>query len=393
MRTFLHVIHYPVFGGPQNQALRLASPLRERGWETVVVLPDEPGNAAERLRAAGIEVVTMPLHRLRAAPDVAIQARFLAGFVPEVRALQRLIRERAAQLVVVTGLTNSHAGIAARRERVPVTWQLVDTRPPMALRRVLMPLVVRLADSLMTTGREVARVHPGALAMGERLVTFFPPVDTGEFRPDAERRRTARAELGVPAEAFVVGAVGNLNPQKGHQYLLRAMARVQRRVPGAELRILGASTPTQIRYERELRREAKQLGIGEPGVVFRDPRTRVAELLPAFDVLALTAVPRSEGIPTVVLEAMACGVPVVATDAGAVREAIEQGVTGFVVRPLDVGAIAHALVRLAEQPGLRASMGVAGRARAEADFGLESCADAHVRAFEIAVARRAHTGR
>jgi glycosyltransferase involved in cell wall biosynthesis len=84
---------------------------------------------------------------------------------------------------------------------------------------------------------------------------------------------------------------------------------------------------------------------------------------------------------------------VVATGVGAVREAVEQRVTGFVVRPLDVRAVAHAVVRLAEEPGLRASMGAAGRARAEADFGLEACVDAHVRAFEIAVARRVRAGR
>ncbi len=69
-RRYLFVIHYPVFGGPHNQALRLAGPLAASGWETVVLLPDEPGNSADRLRDAGIEVVTAPLSRIRATADV-----------------------------------------------------------------------------------------------------------------------------------------------------------------------------------------------------------------------------------------------------------------------------------------------------------------------------------
>ena len=77
MRCFLFVIHYAQYGGPHNQALRLAGPLRERGWETVVLLPDEEGNAAERLRAAGVETLTVPLGRIRAtrSPEPHLRLR------------------------------------------------------------------------------------------------------------------------------------------------------------------------------------------------------------------------------------------------------------------------------------------------------------------------------
>ena len=83
LKRVLFVIHFPVFGGPHNQALRLAHPLLARGWDTVVVLPAEPGNAAERLRAAGVEVVTMPLHRLRASTNPQLLLGLLAGVAPE----------------------------------------------------------------------------------------------------------------------------------------------------------------------------------------------------------------------------------------------------------------------------------------------------------------------
>ncbi|MCC6387972.1 MAG: glycosyltransferase [Dehalococcoidia bacterium] len=390
MKRFLHVIHYPVFGGPTNQALRLAAPLRELGWETLVLLPDEPGNSVERLRAAGVETVTLPLHRLRATPDPRVQARFAGAFADEVRAIRGLIRERGIDLVLVTGLTNPHAGFAARREGTAVTWQLVDTRPPMAMRRALMPVVTRLADSLMTTGREVARVHPGALGFGRRLVPFFPPVDLDAFADSAAKRDAARAEMGIAPDAFVVGTVGNINAQKGHEYLLRAAARAREHVPNLALRILGARTPTQARYEARLRREARLLGF-DPGVVFVEPGPRVPALLPAFDLFVLTSVPRSEGIPTAVLEAMAAGLAVVTTDVGAVREAVTPD-TGIVVPALRPDAIAAAIGALAGDGGRREGMAAAGRARALGAFSARQSAEAHVRAFGIAMERAARRG-
>lgn len=382
MRKFLHVIHYPVFGGPTNQALRLAAPLRDLGWETLVLLPDEPGNSVARLRDGGVETVTLPLHRLRATPDPRVQGRFLAGFVPEVRAIRALLRERSIDLVLVTGLTNPHAGFAARAEHLPVTWQLVDTRPPMLMRRAFMPLVSHLADSLMTTGREVARVHPGALGFRDRLVPFFPPVDLAAFADAPLRREAARAQLAIPHGAVVVGTVGNLNPQKGHEYLIRAAARVRERIPNLALRILGAHTPTQSSYEHRLRREAALLGF-DPAAVFVDPGPRVPELLPAFDLFALTSVPRSEGIPTAILEAMAAGIPVVATAVGAVRDAVTPE-TGIVVPPLDVPAIVAAISALTRDTDRRVSLGAAARDVAHVRFSSQRSATEHVRAFDAA---------
>ena len=83
----LAVIHYPFFGGPHNQALRLARPLRSRNVETTVVLPRDEGNAQARLRAAGVDVIECPLSRLRAQLSPAIQVRYAHSFAADVRRL------------------------------------------------------------------------------------------------------------------------------------------------------------------------------------------------------------------------------------------------------------------------------------------------------------------
>jgi glycosyltransferase involved in cell wall biosynthesis len=385
----LYVINGAVFGGAHNQAVRLTPLLGERGWDTVVVLPDEQGDALGRLRANGIDVVTVPLDRLRMTPDVRSQARLLSRFRAQVSNLSRLLRERQADIAQLPGVTSPQSAVAARTEGVAVVWQLLDTRPPQLLRRAAMPVVRRLADVVMTTGVEVARHYPGTSALGDRWVPFVPPVDPAEFRPDDARRLSSRAVLGVDAAQAVIGTVGNRNPQKGHEYLIRAMSMVRDRHPEAVLRARGNTSPVHSAYEAKLQRELGAAGLDATSLDRVDDGMGVAGTLPGFDIFVLSSVPRSEGLPTAIVEAMACGLPVVATDVGGVRELVDDGKTGYVVPPRDHQAIGTAISRLLADPELRSAFGRRARQRMEQRWSLDSCVDAHLRAYEIALAHHA----
>jgi glycosyltransferase involved in cell wall biosynthesis len=389
-RRLLGVVHGPVFGGGLNEFVQLRGPFQRRGWETSVVVPVE-GDAADRLRGQGVETVTIPLHRLRATPDPRIQARFLAGFAPEVRALRKLIRARGIDLVQAHGDTNPHAAIAGHLEGVAVVWYLYDTRTPVLLRRMTMPLVTRLADSVITTGQALAGAYPGVEKLGERHVVVFPPVDAERFRPDETARRSARAELGVPDDAFVIGAVGNRNPSKGYEWLVRALARARQNEPSLHARVLGAPSPAHAAHESSILGEAAALGL-EGAFTVRDAGTRVPALMPGFDALVLSSVPRSEGMPTVILEAMACGLPVIATDVGAVDEVLVSGETGLLVPPENTEDLAAAISRLAREPRLAAEMGAKGRQLVEEHYGLDQCADRRLDAYGLALAHRRARG-
>ena len=256
----------------------------------------------------------------------------------------------------------------------------------MTLRRVLMPVVTRLADVVMSTGVKVAQQHPGALQLGSRLVPYFMPVDTTVFVPDQRKRTAARAELGLPHDALVVGTVGNRNRQKAHEFFVKAAGRILQEVPQTWFRILGAPTATQAAYyEREVRAEAVRLGLTEGGrLSFVDPGNRVAELLPAFDLFLLTS--RAEGVPTAILEAMSCGLPVVATEVGSVSEVVEEGITGSVVPSEDEAAMARAVIKILQNPAAGVAMGQTAREHAVKRYDTTICADTHVHAFETALA-------
>lgn len=385
--SILYAIHYPVFGGPHNGALRLSPVLESYGVKTTVLLPKSQGNAKERLRAGGVEVVDMALHRLRATVHPLEHLRFGLRFLPEVQAIRRMIRERNVNIVQVGGLVNPHAAIAAKLEGVPVVWQLLDTRPPMALRRLIMPLVARLADSVMYAGGELITVHPGADRLKDRNFVFFPPVDVSLFRPDSADKKSARLELGIPAGTPVVGMVANVNPQKGHEYFIRAAALIRRERPEARFLVVGAFHETHTRYGERVRDLARELGVLD-ATVFTGSRDDVQRMFQAMDVSLITSVPHSEGTTTTAMESMACGVPVVATDVGAVAEVVDDGVTGHVVPPLDPEAIAEATLRLLRDPDQRERMGRAGRQAAVERFSVERCAETHLRAYDYALRRK-----
>lgn len=384
----LCVVHYANFGGPHNESLRLLEPLRRRGWETVVAIPDEPGTAAERLRAGGVEVELLPLGRLRASADPRSLLRFAREFWPTVRALEQTIERTGAGIVRIGGLVNPHAAFAARRAGVAVVWQIVDSRAPAPLRRLAMPFVRRLADAVMFDGEALIELHGGRESLAVPAFVYFPPVDTARFEPSAGHRREVREQLGIPQGAQVMGTVSSLNPMKGVEHFLEAAALVAAARPETRFVVVGGAPESHRAYREELQRRADELALPNP-IVFAGERDDVERWYPAFDVHVICSRPRSEGTTTTAMEAQACGAPVVATRVAAVAEVVEDGVTGLLVEPERPGAIADAVLRLLGDDALRARMGSAGRGAATERFASERTADVYVQAYEAALAHAA----
>ena len=363
------------------------------GIELVMLMPDTAERGRQVFEDAGVPVFTMPLHRLRESLNPLEHLAFTSQLGREVGAIRRLIRDQRIDVVQSNGLVNIHGPIAGRLEGRAVVWQIIDTRTPMIARRMLLGLARLTTDVLMSTGEAVAAAHPGSERFAGRLVNFTPPVDTDKFVPDAEARRGARRELGVPEDAVLIGTVGNVLPQKGHDQVLMAAAPLLQSCDDLYVRILGATVPTWAGYAEALVKQGDDLGLA-PHDRFRvvDPGARVSALLPAFDLFVMAAIPRSEGIPTAILEAMACGIPVVANAVGSIAEVVEHDRTGLVVEAGDLAGLRDALRCLVDDLERRGSMGEAGRKRAVREFNVEACADAHLRAYELALAHRGRRG-
>jgi glycosyltransferase involved in cell wall biosynthesis len=183
----------------------------------------------------------------------------------------------------------------------------------------------------------------------------------------------SKATLREPGRSFHVVSVGWLRWLKGYEYALLAIAELAAEGVPVTFEIAGGDPLIDMNEESDRARidhTARSLGLdGNVRLLGHLEHAEVAARLQRADVLLHSSL--SEGLPNVVLEAMACGLPVVATDVGGTREAVRDGVEGMIVPPRDPHAAAIALRTLWRDPELRERMGRAGRARAEAEFTIE----------------------
>lgn len=191
-----------------------------------------------------------------------------------------------------------------------------------------------------------------------------PTVETVHHGIDVPRVAATRSvpgmreQLGVPTDALVIGNVANFKVHKGHEYLIRVAARMVRE--RADVRFVLVGQGPLFEASREL---ARRLGAAD-AVVFAGFREDALQVMRTFDILAMSSL--HEGLPLALLEAMALGIPPVATRVGGVGAVIDDGVSGFIVEPRDPEIQADRLMKLVEDEGLRRRLGTASRVRAEA---------------------------
>jgi colanic acid/amylovoran biosynthesis glycosyltransferase len=337
--------------------------------------------------ASGVRLVALP--DLRGGPRAVTGAlrhvtlRDQAGWAPLLSAWRRGIPSRFWELYVQ--LARLPPGI------LHFEWLSVATTCLPMLRRWSGPVVVSCRGSELTGGepllgaarsavlpalfRRADAVHVVSEAKRDealphgldpaKAVVIRPAVDADAFRPPTERRSSGK-------ELAVVSVAG-LRWLKGYEYALMAVAELLRDGVPVTLQILGGDPDAEM-YEPSQRSRilhtARDLGLdGRVQLLGAVSPRNVAERLRQADVFLHTSL--TEGLPNVVLEAMSCGLAVVATDVGGTSEALREGVEGFLVPPRDAGAVAAALRKLWRNPELRTRLGHAARARVEAEFTIE----------------------
>ena len=221
-------------------------------------------------------------------------------------------------------------------------------------------------DTVVAPARQILSGLAKCEGLDPLRMTWIPNgVDTRHYAPATlQRRIDARSVLGLHPDAIVFGCVARITPVKRHVDLLDAFADVRRNVPQARLLLVGDGPGLP-----EIQAKIAELGLGEDVhlLSFRDD---VADLLPAMDALVLCS--SSEGMSNAILEAMACGLPVVATAVGGNLHLVQHEQTGLLVPPLDPISLAASLQWLAQSPLARKRMGLAARMRIEREFSLDS---------------------
>ena len=202
---------------------------------------------------------------------------------------------------------------------------------------------------------------------GLPFVTIHNGLDPAQMKVTREPREI-RAELGVPANARLVGIVGNIKPWKGQEVVVRAMAKLRDEFPDVVCLLIGDTSPDDMQYRVSVTALIGELGLSGR-VLITGFKQDIANYVNALEMQIHASI-LPEPFGRVLLEAMALEKPVIASGDGAVPEILVDGVTGYLFPPNDSDALAARLRTLLGDPAAVAAMGRAGRARLEAEFSI-----------------------
>ncbi len=349
-------------GGGVTAARELAGGLAERGHDMTVVV--RAGGALE--------------HRLKADPLVQIRPLGLGAELNLVRAVQLagVIHRVRPDVLLADRRKDIKFSVAARAltphgRRLPIIHR---HGAPSVLRnsvtyRILWQRVQRVVVNSRAMQAGLLRTTPWLEAVGIRVI--HNGKDPDEFRPLPEVRDRMRAEFHLPRDAFVVCYHGILQPRKNVDVLLEALAELGGEA-GVHALIVGDG-PAQA----ALRETAAARGIEAR---FTGTRSDIADVLAAAD--AGVHLSSAEGFSNAVIEAMACGLPVIASRASSHPEQIGDGVHGLLVTPGDAREVAGAIRRLRDDAGERRRLAAGARQRAVRDFSLAGMVEAYERVFD-----------
>jgi L-malate glycosyltransferase len=348
----LHIDTARTWRGGQNQVLVTVLGLRALGQRAALVA--HPSGELRRRADEGLELVPLAS---RSEMDLAAAwklARVVRHLRPDI--LHAHDPHGVAMAALALSMTTEKRTprlVAARR---------VDFR---LRRNALSRWKYRQVDLFICASEAVRQMLLADGIAPRRAITVHEGIDLAhvESAPPADLHK----EFWLPHHAPIVGNVAALVPHKGQRHLVETAARVVGEQPDARFIIAGegelrASLEHQIRHHRL-----------EKHVFLAGFRPDVLSLHKAFDVFAMSSV--TEGLGTSLLDAMACGKPIVATRVGGIPEVVVDGETGLLVPPRDHGAMADAVVRLLTDETLRARMGAAGLARLRRHFTAEVMAE------------------
>ncbi len=369
-KRILHFIETGGLGGAERAAVDLAFRLPEERFESELASLQGGGWLAEKAREIGL-----PFHVVPSGGSVDWRL---------IRGLIGLVRDGNFDLLQTHLMdSNFYGAVSGFLGRFPVVAvEHGDAHHPgkTQIQRLKPKTIGYLADAWVAVSRFTREALIRRFNIPENKVRVIPNGIPMEVY-GGSGGRLSRADLGIPEDSFLIGAVGNLYPVKGHRYLIEATARLAAPFPGLHVAIAGSGGE-----EERLRALARDLQISDR-VHLLGRRSDIPDFLKVLDVFALPS--ESEAHPLSLCEAMAAGIPSVASNVGGVPEVIEDGRSGILFPAGDVDALAKAVKDLIESPDRRKSLGVAAEERVRREYSTERMLERYSDLYEEVLAKRA----
>lgn len=358
-------------GGLENGLVNLIERLDPERFEHVVCAIRHLGPNADRLPHDRVRVMCLDKKSTDSAFQVGTLVRAIREAQPDIvhgRNWGAVEAVMAGRWTGCRAVVHSEHGLEAD----------ANAKEPWR-RRVLRRVAFELAHRVLSVSYQLRDLHAWRTGFAaQRISVIHNGVDGRRFRPDAEARIHARQELGLSPDDFCIGSVGNLLPVKDHMTLLEAFDRIARTAQNCRLVLFGEGSERPrleafVNAHPEWRKRVSFLGSSN----------RVPEMLNALDVYVLPSI--NEGISNSLLEAMANGLPVVATATGGNPEVIVDGESGLLVPVGDAQWLARILLELRVKKDLRVQLGQRALRRVSENFSIDSMVRNYAEMYESLV--------
>ena len=357
--SIVHTENSCGWGGQEIRILTESRGFMDRGHRVMLVTQAE-APIAEAARRTGLEVFTMPLRKR----------------LPDLVALRRWIQGRRADIDVINTHSSTDSWLGA------LACASLGDAPPIVRTRHLSTTVHdqaatrwlyrRGAAHIVTTGEAIRSQLAGTIGVPLEKMTSIPTgIDLARFVPGDPH--AVRAKLGL-ADRPTLGIVATMRAWKGHTFLFDAIAASRGAWQDWQLLVVGGGPDRELLEAHVRKTDLTSM------VRFTGHQGDVVPWIQSLDLFALPSY-GEEGVPQAIMQAMACGIPVVSTRIGAIAEAVDDGVTGLFAEPRSAISLGEKLAALRDDPARRASFSTAARAKAERSFGLDRMLDAMERVF------------
>ena len=368
----LHFLPGNTVGGISIQTLDVSETLNDQGFENVIVTPEECGDFLEMASERGVETAELPYFlpkHFNSVQAATWNLRWLATYPASVLGIRRHFRERDPDIVHLNGLMMLQPALAAKLEKISVVWYLVsDNIYPDWLVRAVIPFVNHMADEIVLISESNREFY---MQQGKDVSVIPGGIDTSQLASqqiDKTATMQMRDEYGIGQDDTVIVTLAKTHPMKGQKYAVEAINGIDCN----DIKYLIVGPERDEEYTAELQSTIGSHNLGDT-VHITGFVEKKETALGVADIFLLPSL--GEGTPLAIMEAMAMGVPIVATSVGGVPDMLGSGSAGQLVPPKDPDAIARAIEEYISNPELMQRHSEKASKLVETEFSIKKIAN------------------
>lgn len=351
--------------GASKNLIRSLEGFRRLGWSSLTVLPHD-GPLHQLIQSEGFEVMLLEhgvLRRQNLNPFGLL--RLLGQLIRAFFALSKKVKKENIELIYTNSNANIIGGLLRLGHKIPHIWHIHEIIEHPRWFKTTLETYIKLTEDQVLCVSEAVRSNFGKVAP-HKLKLLYNGIDVRLFE---EAHYDLKAELGIPSDRILIGMIARVNLWKGQSYFLEIASRLKTNYPNLHFVLVGdAFTGYEYLYD-EIKNHIQRLDLVD-AVTDLGFRKDIPQLLSGMDIFVLPSI-LPDPLPTTVLEAMAAGKPVIATNHGGAKEMVVDGETGFLIPWDQPEAAVPTFEQLINSPKLREEMGSKGLARVKANFNQE----------------------